>query len=262
MGPISDSIGATVKTGDDLFYSTSILSGPKADLVQMNPNSSHWERLVFALFSPADLLLQDSLGRRIGRDPSTGVVYNEIPEAMYTGPDIEPETISVMASKDLTWTLNLVGTGEGGVYHLESRTLVNSEPISQVLRNVITTGAQHIYQLNSSVVDGSVITATTPITVTPTPVVRYDLITTSVGSGSISVSTPGPYSSGTQVQITATPAAGWRFVRWESTAALGDQATQSIITVTVTGDATYTAHFELDTSPPSPNSIYLPLVTR
>ena len=85
---------------------------------------------------------------------------------------------------------------------------------------------------------------------------QFTLALVSIGQGTVSYDRAGPYPSGTQVQLTATPAAGWRFVRWESTLALGDQATQSVITVTVTGDVTYTAHFELDTSPPSPNSIY------
>lgn len=90
----------------------------------------------------------------------------------------------------------------------------------------------------------------------------FALTTNTVGSGTISASTAGPYPSGTQVQLTATPAAGWRFVRWESTVALGNQATQPVITVTVTTNATYTAHFVLVDSPPATNTIYLPFINR
>jgi len=67
------------------------------------------------------------------------------------------------------------------------------------------------------------------------------------------------YANGTQVQLTAVPDLGWQFDHWESTEPLGDQATQPIITVTVTKNVTYTAHFAEN---PSANMLYLPIITR
>jgi hypothetical protein len=45
--------------------------------------------------SPVDLLLTDEQGRRIGFDPVTGNVLNEIPGGSFTGVGTEPETIAV-----------------------------------------------------------------------------------------------------------------------------------------------------------------------
>lgn len=47
----------------------------------------------------------------------------------------------------------------------------------------------------------------------------------------------GVYSSGTTVEISATPKPGYYFIRWN------DNVTDSVRTIMVTGDATYTAYF-------------------
>jgi hypothetical protein len=53
-----------------------------------------------------------------------------------------------------------------------------------------------------------------------------------------SVSGSGTFASGTTTTITATPYPGYVFVQWQ------DGNTQHIRTITVTGDATYTAYFD------------------
>lgn len=47
----------------------------------------------------------------------------------------------------------------------------------------------------------------------------------------------GVYSSGTTVEISATPKPGYYFIKWN------DNVTDSVRTITVTGDATYIAYF-------------------
>lgn len=47
----------------------------------------------------------------------------------------------------------------------------------------------------------------------------------------------GVYTSGTNVEISATPKPGYYFIKWN------DNVTDSVRTITVTGDATYTAYF-------------------
>ncbi|MEZ4708287.1 MAG: hypothetical protein R3A44_13835 [Caldilineaceae bacterium] len=96
----------------------------------------------------------------------------------------------------------------------------------------------------------------------PGPNPELVISTDTVGNGTVTADPPGPYASGTQVQLTAAPDAGWRFVHWESTVALGEQATQPVITVTVTANATYTAHFEPTDVPPASNETYLPLIKK
>lgn len=91
---------------------------------------------------------------------------------------------------------------------------------------------------------------------------QYTLSTLSSGNGSVTISKPGPYPSGTQIQLTAVPDSGWRFVRWESTESLGDQTNLATITVTVSKDATYTAYFEPDEEPNDETKVYLPLINR
>jgi len=56
------------------------------------------------------------------------------------------------------------------------------------------------------------------------------------------VSGGGSYGDGATATLTAMPNAGYHFVRWQ------DGNTQNPRTITVTGDATYTAYFEADAS--------------
>ena len=77
------------------------------------------------------------------------------------------------------------------------------------------------------------------------------LYTITVGSNNSNwgtVSGSGTYNSGDTIILTATPASGYRFVRWQ------DNNTQNPRTVTVTANATYTAYFEANGAP-SPNPV-------
>ncbi len=71
-----------------------------------------------------------------------------------------------------------------------------------------------------------------------TPVQQYIIAVGSNDDAMGTVSGSGTYDEGTVVTLTATPNAGYRFVRWD------DGNTDNPRTVTVTADASYTAIFE------------------
>lgn len=79
----------------------------------------------FAIASPAELLLTDPIGRRLGRDPSIGLSYNEIPDSSYFidsvggGPDDatstghEVKTIWISSSTSGIYNVQVIGTASG-----------------------------------------------------------------------------------------------------------------------------------------------------
>lgn len=88
--------------------------------------------LHIALASPAELLLVDPQGRKLGKDPVTNTVYDEIPNAIYgnDGPivssdfDLDPsqihqtKEIHIETPLDGAYQLQVIGTGAGS-YGLE-----------------------------------------------------------------------------------------------------------------------------------------------
>jgi uncharacterized protein YycO len=111
-------------TPDDLYNS---VSAGLAELVAKDPRVKDSSRTLLRIFSPADLLLTDPIGRRVGTDPDTGELFNEIPGAFYTGPNGEPESISILIPENGQngWTLTVTGTGTGE-YTLNSQVLNDS----------------------------------------------------------------------------------------------------------------------------------------
>jgi len=157
-----------VITPDDLYFS-SVWPKNLSDEVQFNPDVILDNRLVFRVFSPVDLLLTDSLGRKTGHDPRTNQTYNEIPEALYTGPDAEPETISLQAGKELTWTLQAIGT-EAGKYTLETTVLTDTGILTQVVTSVTSVAKVDSYQVsNQPLNNGVLVQPTNP----PTDTKKY-----------------------------------------------------------------------------------------
>jgi len=67
----------------------------------------------FVLHSPANLCVIDPQGRRIGFDAQTATTINEIPTAVYTGPDREPQVISIESPSQGAYSVLLTGTGSG-----------------------------------------------------------------------------------------------------------------------------------------------------
>jgi len=81
----------------------------------------------FYLASPAEFLIIDSQGRKLGKDPITNTEYNEIPDAIYTqeGPIIssdepleleaihETKVISISTPIEGNYEIKVIGTAEG-----------------------------------------------------------------------------------------------------------------------------------------------------
>ena len=203
-----------------------------------------------------------------GRTPSASYEYKVI--AYHAAATLGGATKSVVtpACPENTFALTTNTDGNGTVTATPTGPYTSG---SQVQLTAKPDDGWHFVKWESSVDLGN--QSTQPvITVTVTDNVTYTayfeanapdtftLTTNVVGNGSVSVNPSGPYTSGAQVQLTAMPDDGWRFVRWESSqAALGEQATESTIMLTVTADATYTAHFSQVEPPPS-NEMYLPLI--
>jgi uncharacterized protein YycO len=121
-----------IVTADDLYFSTKVTTEgvPAKSTVVNDKNSGDVRKLVFYLMSPADIVLVDNLGRKTGHDPVTGITFNEIPDTLYTGPDSHPESISVQASANTTFTLQVVGT-DVGTYTLAVSDLSASSVFTQ-----------------------------------------------------------------------------------------------------------------------------------
>jgi hypothetical protein len=103
---------------------TRIFSGPDTALA---PKPG----MFIALGSPAELLITDPTGKRLGFDPTTKIGYSEIPNSVYsreangddsTGvPDPDPvKVLDLMSIIQGDYTLQLTGTGTG-TYNLDIR---------------------------------------------------------------------------------------------------------------------------------------------
>ncbi|MFQ6102456.1 MAG: hypothetical protein ACE5OS_14685, partial [Anaerolineae bacterium] len=69
--------------------------------------------LIFLVWSPADVLVTDPLGRSVGYDPATGQIVNEIPGAFYTGNGADEEFILVPGDLEGDYIVTTTGTGTG-----------------------------------------------------------------------------------------------------------------------------------------------------
>ena len=65
---------------------------------------------------PVHLLLTDPLGRRVGYDPATQTLYEEIPGAIYGEPGKEPEMILVPRTEEGEYQIQVIGYEEGEFY--------------------------------------------------------------------------------------------------------------------------------------------------
>ncbi len=62
---------------------------------------------------PINLLITDPQGRRLGYDPATGQVLREIPNAIYTSPDLEPQIVYLAEPLPGSYTLTASGYDQG-----------------------------------------------------------------------------------------------------------------------------------------------------
>jgi hypothetical protein len=79
-------IGSTYSINDPGWRSRTTLEAYANQFEGMRlyaPTSTDLSAIYIATQSPTQLFLIDSLGRRVGEDPTTGVIYNEIPNSYY-----------------------------------------------------------------------------------------------------------------------------------------------------------------------------------
>ncbi|HVV38891.1 MAG TPA: alpha/beta hydrolase [Candidatus Paceibacterota bacterium] len=69
--------------------------------------------LFFLLFSPINMEITAPNGAHIGKDITTGSVVNEIPNALYSGPDAEHEYAIIFDPLPGTYKVQTKGTGNG-----------------------------------------------------------------------------------------------------------------------------------------------------
>jgi hypothetical protein len=74
----------------------------------------------FTVHSPVLMMVTDNLGRRVGFNPDTTGILNEIPNATYSGRESSPQIIVVTDPCGLYW-VDLLGTTDGN-YTLEVKT--------------------------------------------------------------------------------------------------------------------------------------------
>ena len=109
------------------------------------------------LHSPAELLLTDPQGRKLGMDPATGQHFKEIPQSYYeytaitdqeTGFTPEPTKELTFAKPiDGEYFLEVIGTGTGDYYLEVQATDSNLEPSSVLVEQVpITSNGRHGYR--------------------------------------------------------------------------------------------------------------------
>lgn len=89
--------------------------------------------------SPVQMMVSDSLGRRVGYDPETGDAVVEIPDAEYSGLGTSPQRVLIPDPIGL-YQVDLLGTGDGS-YHLEIKALHNGQLVGiQTGEGTITQG--------------------------------------------------------------------------------------------------------------------------
>jgi hypothetical protein len=89
--------------------------------------------------SPANAFVTDPLGRSIGTDPETGIVVNEIPDALYSGPSTEPQLVLIFDPVNGTYNIALIGTANGN-YTLTIEYITETQTTEQALNGTIVAG--------------------------------------------------------------------------------------------------------------------------
>jgi hypothetical protein len=103
----------------------------------------------FAVYSPANLMVKDPLGRRVGFDPTTNSVVMEIPGAWYSGTSLEPQGVAIPDPLDGYYSTLLVGTSTG-TYSLISELIpIEGGTTTLVIDDIpIATDARHRYTVD------------------------------------------------------------------------------------------------------------------
>jgi FIMAH domain-containing protein/thrombospondin type 3 repeat protein/uncharacterized protein DUF11 len=123
--------------------------------------------LTFTAHSPINMLVTDSAGKRVGFNPDSNgpPILIEIPGSFYSGPQAEPEVITIPFPAPDTYRLDITGTGDGPFsITVESHDNLDNLLGQQTITGSATTGSAESqeFTLNS---DGTIIVGST----SPTP---------------------------------------------------------------------------------------------
>lgn len=152
-----------------------------------NPSNTPAYYLHVGLQSPADILVTDSQGRRVGRNPETGEIFEEIPDSTYISETYDNQEGSVLQAHEWksvyipsptvgTYTIHVRGTDEGS-YTLQ--TLVHDAHGEVVSEHTATTfeGGITNYTLSyTSSIQPTVTLITLPDTQSPRARISFDKI--------------------------------------------------------------------------------------
>jgi uncharacterized repeat protein (TIGR02543 family) len=155
---------------------------------------------------------------------------------------------AVNEGQTLTFTLSATDPDTGQVLSYAAGNLPTGASFNPATRTFTWTpasGSAGTYQVTFTVTDNGTPSLSASQTVTITVTTNYTVTTAASPSagGTVSLSpSGGSYASGTQVTLTATPAAGYQFQGWSG----GATGTANPLTVTVSGNTTITADFTVE----------------
>ena len=145
---------------------------------------------------------------------------------------------------ELTYTLN-VSAGEGGSVDPEGEITGLKYGESKVIKAIPSSGYEFANWSDGNVLDERQITITQDCTLVANfkevvlPITYSFALGTNVGNGTVTSSIPeGDYAPDTEITVTATPATGWKFVKWSN------ESTVNPLTFNLTSDVTIYAVFK------------------
>ena len=145
---------------------------------------------------------------------------------------------------ELTYTLN-VSAGEGGSVDPEGEITGLTYGESKVIKAIPASGYEFTNWSDGNVLDERQIIITQDCTLIANfkevvlPITYSFALGTNVGNGTVTSSIPeGDYDPDTEITVTATPATGWKFVKWSN------ESTVNPLTFNLTSDVTIYAVFK------------------
>ena len=175
---IDDKSNNVYRVKDSVWYNTKTLNDDKDITNHIQDYDNHFDiadlfsylqtpkplraSIYIYLASPAELIVIDPFGRKLGRDPITDTIYNEIPDSNYTkdGPIIssdnpinsedihEGRVIYISSPLDGEYSLKVIGTNSG-TYTLDFSSYNEAEESTDVtFEGIIDTGITSNYILN------------------------------------------------------------------------------------------------------------------
>ena len=192
-----------------------------------------------------------------GSQPATMVINSEqggttfditqFDSITFYQPEATHYTITANANNDAWGSVS-----GGGVYDAGATCTLTATPASGYLfecwkknNTVVSTHPSYSFVVTEN--------ATYTAYFSETPVTYYTITTNVSPAGSGTVTGGGTYAEGTTVTLTANAYTGYTFLRWQ------DDITQNPRSITVTGDASYTAYFEQEEppQPPAGDTVYI-----